>query len=166
MHALYIDDLSEAEAIDLKKCLVKDPVQRHYPLNFHERTQHILPVDKSSLQKQLQTVEDFTDKNLMKINESKSKIMIFNKSRKYDFPLLSKPKLNHRLNSTEFEVRLHSYREVHHPPPTATTQTQLVYSKLGRADNCPASKKGPSVQVYSHTQTSEATLYYVFAAEL
>ena len=66
MHALYIDDLSEAEAIDLKKCLVKDPVQRHYPLNFHERTQHILPVDKSSLQKQLQTVEDFTDKNLMK----------------------------------------------------------------------------------------------------
>ena len=26
MHALYIDDLSEAEAIDLKKCLVKDPV--------------------------------------------------------------------------------------------------------------------------------------------
>ena len=86
MHALYIDDLSEAEAIDLKKCLVKDPAQRHYPLNFHERTQHILPVDKSSLQKQLQTVEDFTDKNLMKINESKSKIMIFNKSRKYDFP--------------------------------------------------------------------------------
>ena len=78
---------------------------------------------------------------------------------------LSKPKLNHPLNSTEFEVRLHSYREIHHHPPT-TTQTQLVYSKLGRADNCPASKKGPSVQAYSHTQTSEATLYYVFAAEL
>ena len=50
---------------------------------------------------------------------------------------LSKPKLNHQLNSTEFEV-----------------------------DNCPASKKGPSVQAYSYTQTSEATLYHVFAAEL
>ena len=32
---------------------------------------------------------------------------------------------------TEFEVRLHSYREIHHPTPP---QTQLVYSKLGRAD--------------------------------
>ena len=51
-------------------------------------------------------------------------------------------------------------RCTHHPP-----QNQLVYSKLGRADKCPASKQGPSVQVYSHTQTSEATLYYVFAAE-
>ena len=27
--------------------------------------------------------------------------------------VLSKPKLNHQLNSTEFEVRLHSYTEVH-----------------------------------------------------
>ncbi len=77
--------------------------------------------------------------------------------------ILSKPKLNHQLNSTEFEVRLHSYIEIHPPHPT---QTQLVNSKLARADNCPASKKGPSVQVYSHSQTSEATLYYVFAAEL
>ena len=77
--------------------------------------------------------------------------------------VLSKPKLNHHLNSTEFEVRLHSYTEVHHPTPP---QTQLVYSKLGGADNCPASKKGPSVQVYGHTQTSASILYYVFPAEL
>ena len=28
MHALYIDDLSEAEAIELKRQLVNDPVQR------------------------------------------------------------------------------------------------------------------------------------------
>ena len=31
---------------------------------------------------------------------------------------LSKPKLNQQLNSTEFKVRLHSYREIH--PPTTT----------------------------------------------
>ena len=43
MHALYIDDLSEAEAIELKKQLVDDPVQRPFPLNYHERTQHVLP---------------------------------------------------------------------------------------------------------------------------
>ena len=53
--------------------------------------------------------------------------------------LLSKPKLNHQLNSTE--VRLHSYPMIH------PTQTQLVYSKLARADNCPASKKRPVKQL-------------------
>ena len=44
MHALYIDDLSEAEAIELKKQLTLDPVQRPYPLNYHEMTQHVLPL--------------------------------------------------------------------------------------------------------------------------
>ena len=86
MKVKYIDDGTVATSVDLKKCLIEDPINRERPLNFHERTQHILPVNRSSLQKQLQIVEDFTDKNLMKINESKSKIMIFNKSRKYDFP--------------------------------------------------------------------------------
>ena len=74
---------------------------------------------------------------------------------------------NSTISSIQLSLRLdyiltqRSTPPTHHPP-----QTQLVYSKLGRADNCPASKQGPSVQVYSHTQTSEATLYYVFAAEL
>ena len=86
MHALYIDDLSEAVAVDLKKKLIDDPVQRPFPLNFHERTKQILPIEKNLLQKQLQTVEQFTLKNQMKINESKSNVLIFNKSRKFDFP--------------------------------------------------------------------------------
>ena len=51
--------------------------------------------------------------------------------------LLSQPKLNQQLSSTEFEVRLHSYIEIH--PPHNPPQTLLVYLKLGRADNCPAS---------------------------
>jgi hypothetical protein len=85
MHALYIDDLSEAEAIELKKQLVDDPVQRPFPLNYHERTQHVLPAG-SILQQNLNRVEEFTLTNQMKINERKSKVMIFNKSRNYDFP--------------------------------------------------------------------------------
>ena len=43
--------------------------------------------------------------------------------------ILSKPKLNQQLSSTEFEVRLHSYPEVHHPPPT-TTQSRPLTSCL------------------------------------
>ena len=64
---------------------MNDPVQRPFPLNYHERTQHVLPPG-SVLQHHLDRVEDFTIRNVMKINENKSKIMIFNKSRNYDFP--------------------------------------------------------------------------------
>lgn len=85
MHALYIDDLSEAEAIELKKQLIDDPVQRPFPLNYHERTQQVLPPG-GILQKNLDRIENFTTINQMKINPEKSKVMIFNKSRKYDFP--------------------------------------------------------------------------------
>ena len=46
----------------------------------------------------------------------------------------------------------------HHPPP----QTQLIYSKLGRADNYPASEQGPvctSVQSHTH-QCSHSVLRF------
>ena len=85
MHALYIDDLTEAVAVDLKKQVVQDPVIRPYPLNYHERKQQILPAG-SMLQKKLDKIENFTHANQMKINECKSKVMIFNQSKKYDFP--------------------------------------------------------------------------------
>ena len=77
IHALYIDDLSELEAIKLKKQLIRDPVTRHFPLNYHERTQQILPPG-GILQKHLDKVEQFTTNNQMKINASKSKVIIFN----------------------------------------------------------------------------------------
>ena len=55
--------------------------------------------------------------------------------------VLSKPKLNYQLNSTEFEVRLHSYTEVHHPPPpphklNLYTQNweELTTAQLARRD--------------------------------
>ena len=46
---------------------------------------HILP-GNSILQQNLTKIEEFTFTNKMKINENKSKVMIFNKSRKFDFP--------------------------------------------------------------------------------
>ena len=38
-------------------------------------------------------------------------------SNNHGMEVLSQPKLKQQLSSTEFEVRLHSYREVHHHPP-------------------------------------------------
>ena len=48
------------------------------------------------------------------------------------------------------------------PPKPPPTQTQLVYSKLDRADNCPASKQGPvCTSVQSHTdQCSHSVLRF------
>ena len=85
-HAIFIDDLSEGEAINLKKQLIPDPIKRPFPLQYHERTQQILPQDSSILQKNLIKIENFTRNNQMKINPEKSKVMLFNKSRKLDFP--------------------------------------------------------------------------------
>ena len=38
----YIDDLSMLYALNLKNCLIEDPVERPNPLNFDERTHQIL----------------------------------------------------------------------------------------------------------------------------
>ena len=46
---LYVDDLGEAEAINLKQQLVVDPVNRPFPLTRHERTGHIYPKENSLL---------------------------------------------------------------------------------------------------------------------
>ena len=85
-HASYVDDLAEAEAINLQTRLIPDTTNRPMPLKYHERTKHIFPSKGSLLQKQLLSVETFSKQNLLKINESKTKIMVFNTSRKYDFP--------------------------------------------------------------------------------
>ena len=83
---MYIDDLSEAEAISLKRQLISDPVTRPAPLNYHERTGHIFPMKDSLLQRNLLKIQDFTIKNMMVINEKKSNVMLFNNSKKFDFP--------------------------------------------------------------------------------
>ena len=86
MHAIYIDDLSEAEAINLKKQLIPDSTERQRPLTFYESKELVFPVENSLLQKNLTKVENFTIENKMKINSNKSSIIVFNKSRKYLFP--------------------------------------------------------------------------------
>ena len=54
--------------------------------------------------------------------------------------VLSKPKLDHQLNSTEFEVRLHSYIVIHHPPHPQKVNlytqnwTELTTAQLSRRD--------------------------------
>jgi hypothetical protein len=82
----YIDDGTVATSINLKKCLINDPINRQRPLNYHERTMQVLPPENNLLQYYLDDTEKFTLENRMKINPKKSQVILFNKSRNWDFP--------------------------------------------------------------------------------
>ena len=87
----YVDDLSMLEKIDLKSSLkLANPIIG--PPNYHEIPGLFLPPNMSILQHQLEDLVTYTHKNGMKINMKKTKIMIFNFSKKFDFlPQLSFP---------------------------------------------------------------------------
>ena len=68
----YVDDHSCAVRINLKNSLVNDPETRPKPLNFHERTSHVLPKLSNQLQETLDDLHSFTENNLMKINVEKN----------------------------------------------------------------------------------------------
>ena len=82
----FVDDGTVAVSVDLKACLVPNPVQRVRPLNFHERTGHILPDENNLLQFYIKDTEQFVAENNMVINTQKTKVISFTKSRKWDFP--------------------------------------------------------------------------------
>ena len=82
----YVDDGTVAVSLDLKQCLVPDSQQRAKPLAYHERTQHTLPPQNNLLQYYIEDTEDFAVQNKMVLNKNKTKIISFNKSRKWDFP--------------------------------------------------------------------------------
>ena len=73
-------------AINLKNCLVADPVERIRPFNFNERTQQILDTEMNQLQDDLDCLETFTTSKLLRIKEKKTEVMKFNFSKSCDFP--------------------------------------------------------------------------------
>ena len=90
-HLKYVDDLTVAEAIKLKDSLEYDEDETlEKPLTYHNRTNQVLPQATSKVQKQLDDISDYAASNEMKVNQTKSKVMLFNTARKYDFtPALS-----------------------------------------------------------------------------
>ena len=75
----YIDDASQARAIKLRSCLSKiDTSSRPRPLEYFEHTGYEITPENNELQRDLNTLKKFTERNLMKINEKKTLIMKFN----------------------------------------------------------------------------------------
>ena len=82
----FVDDGTVAVSINLKQCLIPDPVQRPRPFTFHERNQLILPPENNLLQAYIEDTEKFAVDNQMVINGQKTKTISFNKTRKWNFP--------------------------------------------------------------------------------
>ena len=86
IHMKFIDDMTVAESIDLKQKLIPNPdLNPPRPVNYHDRTGHVLNMGQSQVQVQLNELMEYTKKNEMKINGEKSKAILFNSARKYDF---------------------------------------------------------------------------------
>ena len=67
--------------------------------------------------------------------------------------LLSKPKLNQNLSSIEFEVRLHSYSDIHPTTPPGTHHVVVVVNWPGRAG------QAECTIVQSHTGQCKSALH-------
>ena len=86
MKVKFVDDGSVAVSVNLKSSLIPDVQDRPRPLNYHERTGHVLPEDNNLLHHYIRDTEKFTQQNKMIINKQKTKVISFTKSRKWDFP--------------------------------------------------------------------------------
>ena len=81
----FIDDMTQCVAIDLKKVAIPDPNPNpELPRQFHQRTGHVLPKALNPIQEQVDKLKLYADKHLMKINEEKTKLMLFNSAKKID----------------------------------------------------------------------------------
>ena len=86
IHMKFIDDMTLAEAIDLKSKLTPNPDPNPpRPVNYHDRTGHVLDVALSQVQVQLKELGEYAQNHQMKVNSNKSKVILFNSARKYDF---------------------------------------------------------------------------------
>ena len=82
----WVDDLTLTVPIRLQDSLVPDTrpdIAR--PVPYHSRTGHRLPGQSNQMQTELDRLNAYCRSAKMSINEQKSKCMIFNRARKYDF---------------------------------------------------------------------------------
>ena len=86
IHLKYVDDLALAEKINMETQITTSPIEdRPQPDPFRARTGHKLIAQESKVLKQLMETKLYADQNKMKINFSKTKLMLFNRCYSKDF---------------------------------------------------------------------------------
>ena len=84
--AKWVDDLTVVKHINLKKDtehVCEEFLVR--PLQKHARTEHKIKPHMNRMHNEVDSLYEVANKNLMKVNGSKTKVMLFNSSRKIDF---------------------------------------------------------------------------------
>ena len=73
-------------SLNLKKKLKIDTNPKEIgPVEFHKRTEHILPLEGNTMQKELNELRNYAVQKKMKVNQEKSNIMLFNSRNNIDF---------------------------------------------------------------------------------
>ena len=73
IHMKYVDDMTAAEAINLKKQLIANPNTNPVrPLQYHDRTEHILPEGQSQVKDLLDQLVNYSKEHKMKLNSQKN----------------------------------------------------------------------------------------------
>ena len=86
IHLKYVDDLALAEAIDMKSQLTHIPVDaRPQPDDYRVRTGHFLKNETSQVYEQLRITQAYARDNGMRLNVTKTKLMLFNPCTSRDF---------------------------------------------------------------------------------
>ena len=86
IHLKFVDDMTLGEALNVKDCVVPNPnTNPARPLRYHDRTQHVLPNERNNMQAQSDKMVMYCEENDMKINIAKTKVVLFNSARNYDF---------------------------------------------------------------------------------
>ena len=85
IHLKYVDDLSIAETVNMKDLGTTPVESRPQPDPFHARTGHVLKPEQSRVYSQLLRTQRYAIDNGMKVNPKKTKLMIFNPAKAYDF---------------------------------------------------------------------------------
>ena len=79
IHLTFVDDLTVAESLKLKKQLIPNPdTDQPRPLEYHNRTEHVLPDSESQIVPCLKDILEYADSHKMKANSAKSKVILFN----------------------------------------------------------------------------------------
>ena len=82
--AKFVDDLSIAESLKLKEILVNDP-EPVRPEQYHARLGLKLPTELSKVFSELKSISEYSEANNMKLNFDKTKFMLFNPTKSFDF---------------------------------------------------------------------------------
>ena len=83
-HAKFVDDMTIAEAFNIKESVLPDP-HRELPDTFHARLGLKLDPNKSKVYEQIFKIKEYSEANEMKLNLTKTKFMLFNPTVNYDF---------------------------------------------------------------------------------